>query len=82
MHDRAEGPRLIEKGTPGEKIIEEFDEEARFEAEKDSVVASARSGELKGAALDEALEKANVPKTGSADEKREALIAKLAPSPE
>jgi DNA-binding transcriptional regulator YdaS (Cro superfamily) len=83
MHDRSQGPRKIEARTSNEELLEELDEEAQFEAEKASLVARATSGDLKGAELDEALEKANVPRTGSADERRAALVAKLGgPTPE
>lgn len=77
MYDRGQGPRRIEANTTNEELLAELDEEAEFEAGKASLVALATSGDLKGAALDEALEKANVPKTGNADEKRAALAAKL-----
>lgn len=77
VHNRADGPRTYEAGTKSEDVVDDFREEADFEAEKASLVASAESGELKGAALDEALEKAGVPRTGSADEKRTALVEAL-----
>lgn len=47
-----------------------------YATDEEITAAAAAAGELRGKALDAELEKAGLPKTGSADEKRAALVEK------
>lgn len=52
------------------------------QADLDAIAAEAEAQRLKGAALDAALEEAGLPRTGSADEKRQRLAEHNTPAAE
>jgi len=66
-------PNVLHVAPPGVNQVSRPDDRD-FATAEEVAAAKAAEGELKGKALDEALEAAGLPKTGSADEKRAALI--------